>query len=86
MLNIALFLKVPFAFVGRKTAIENAKLMMNYHLDHLKVTEKFILHTPHSKIMEVHIHVHTFVYAVYSIVKIGMEVYTYIHVLSYNVP
>ena len=28
---------VPFDFVGRKAAVENAVLMLNYHLDHLKV-------------------------------------------------
>ena len=30
-------LKVPFDFIGRKTEIENAKMMMEYHLEHLKV-------------------------------------------------
>ena len=28
---------VPFDFVGRRAAVENAVLMLNYHLDHLKV-------------------------------------------------
>lgn len=28
---------VPFDFIGRKPAVENAVLMLNYHLDHLKV-------------------------------------------------
>ena len=31
-------MQVPFEFVGRKIAIENARLMMEYHLDHLKVS------------------------------------------------
>ena len=30
-------LQVPFDFIGRKSAIENAKMMLEYHLDHLKV-------------------------------------------------
>lgn len=29
---------VPFDFIGRKSAVENAILMLNYHLDHLKVS------------------------------------------------
>lgn len=29
--------QVPFEFVGRKKAIENARLILEYHLDHLKV-------------------------------------------------
>ena len=29
--------EVPFDFVGRKSAVEDAVLMLNYHLDHLKV-------------------------------------------------
>ena len=29
--------EVPFDFIGRKLAVENAILMLEYHLDHLKV-------------------------------------------------
>ena len=29
--------EVPFDFIGRKAAVENAVLMLEYHLDHLKV-------------------------------------------------
>ena len=29
--------EVPFDFIGRKSAVENAVLMLEYHLDHLKV-------------------------------------------------
>lgn len=29
--------QVPFDFIGRKTDIDNAKMMMEYHLEHLKV-------------------------------------------------
>ena len=28
---------VPFDLIGRKSAVENAILMLNYHLDNLKV-------------------------------------------------
>ena len=30
--------EVPFDFIGRKAAVENAVLMLEYHLDHLKVS------------------------------------------------
>ena len=29
--------KVPFVFTGLKNSVENAKLMLEYHMDHLKV-------------------------------------------------
>ena len=35
-------LQVPFDFIGRRAAIENAKMMMEYHLDHLKDVENIL--------------------------------------------
>ena len=35
-------LQVPFDFIGRRAAIENAKMMMEYHLDHLKEVENIL--------------------------------------------
>lgn len=35
-------LQVPFDFIGRRAAIENAKMMMEYHLDHLKAVESIL--------------------------------------------
>ena len=32
--------EVPFDFIGRKAAVDNAVLMLEYHLDHLKVSWK----------------------------------------------
>ena len=29
--------KVPFVFTGLKNSVENAKLMLEYHMEHLKV-------------------------------------------------
>ena len=34
--------QVPFDFIGRRAAIENAKMMMEYHLDHLKDVENIL--------------------------------------------
>ena len=30
-------LKVPFVFTGLKSSVDNAKLMLEYHMEHLKV-------------------------------------------------
>ena len=35
--------EVPFDFIGRKSAVNDAILMLNYHLDHLKVSVMYVL-------------------------------------------
>ena len=34
---ISVCFQVPFEFIGRRVAIDNARMMLDYHLDHLKV-------------------------------------------------
>ncbi len=34
--------QVAFDFIGRRQAIDNAKLMMEYHIDHLKDVENIL--------------------------------------------
>ena len=34
--------QVPFDFIGRRAAVENAKIMIEYHLDHLKDVENIL--------------------------------------------
>ncbi|XP_065886599.1 RNA-binding protein FXR1-like [Dysidea avara] len=34
--------KVPFVFTGLKNAVENAKLMLEYHMEHLKTIEQLV--------------------------------------------
>ena len=37
-----LLLQVAFDFIGRRRCIDNAKLMMEYHVDHLKDVESIL--------------------------------------------
>ena len=40
LILLLLSFQVPFELVGRRKAIENAKMMLEYHLDHLRVSSR----------------------------------------------